>query len=245
MEFRQHKRDYYVHKLGYAQVNEDTLRDQAEGYARWETCIHSFRPWCFPGTLFYLPVLILYFSSRDILLLPGSVADPGWLSRIRIFSIPYPGSASKNLSILTQKIVYKLSAIWPRVFIPNPDPGSGSWFTHHGSRGQKGTGSRISDPDPQHPAGYHRIHVSGYRKQSSCWAEDGVPGGNQIWSCRSAARHTNRWATQHTLCRSQTLFTGMDLCQNVKYRYEFSLYFVCSWELLWCVFKLLFTSIVL
>jgi hypothetical protein len=46
MEFRQHKRDYYVHKLGYAQVNEDTLRDQAEGYVRWETCIHS--------TLFYL-----------------------------------------------------------------------------------------------------------------------------------------------------------------------------------------------
>jgi hypothetical protein len=34
MEFRQHKRDYYVHKLGYAQVNEDTLRDQAEGYVR-------------------------------------------------------------------------------------------------------------------------------------------------------------------------------------------------------------------
>ncbi len=46
MEFRQHKRDYYVHKLGYAQVNEDTLRDQAEGYVRWETCI--------PRTLVYL-----------------------------------------------------------------------------------------------------------------------------------------------------------------------------------------------
>ncbi len=32
----------------------------------------------------------------------SSVADPGWLSRIRLFSIPDPGSASKNLSILTQ-----------------------------------------------------------------------------------------------------------------------------------------------
>jgi hypothetical protein len=43
------------------------------------------------------------------------VADPGCLSRIRIFSvpdpyffIPDPGSASKNLSILTQKMVSKL-----------------------------------------------------------------------------------------------------------------------------------------
>jgi hypothetical protein len=46
----------------------------------------------------------------------NSVADPGCLSRIRIFSIPdpnffYPGSASKNLSILTQTIVSKLSEI--------------------------------------------------------------------------------------------------------------------------------------
>jgi hypothetical protein len=40
-----------------------------------------------------------------------SVADPGCLSRIRIFSIPDSGSASKNLSILTQKIVSKLSEI--------------------------------------------------------------------------------------------------------------------------------------
>jgi hypothetical protein len=31
----------------------------------------------------------------------GSVADPGCLSRIRMFSIPDPGSGSKTLSILT------------------------------------------------------------------------------------------------------------------------------------------------
>ncbi len=66
-------------------------------------------------------------------------------SRIRIFSIP--GSASKNLSILTQKIAAKLTEIrWFGLFlfIPDPDPGSGSWFlTHPGSKGQKGTGSRI------------------------------------------------------------------------------------------------------
>jgi hypothetical protein len=51
----------------------------------------------------------------------ASVADPGCLSRIRIFSnpdpgsrvknIPDPGSTSKNLSILTQKIVSKHAEI--------------------------------------------------------------------------------------------------------------------------------------
>ncbi len=55
----------------------------------------------------------------------------------------HPGSASVNLSILTKKKDSKLSEIWSGLFIPpgyrsrflpNPDPGS---------RGQKGTGSRI------------------------------------------------------------------------------------------------------
>ncbi len=55
------------------------------------------------------------------------VADPGCLSRIRIFSIQDPGSriqgqkdsgsASKNSSILPQKIVSKLSEIWSGLFI--------------------------------------------------------------------------------------------------------------------------------
>jgi hypothetical protein len=54
---------------------------------------------------------------------------PGF--RIRIFSIPDPGvkkipgsgtaSASKNLSILTQKCVSKLSEISSGMFIPDPD----------------------------------------------------------------------------------------------------------------------------
>ncbi len=84
-----------------------------------------------------------------------SVADPGCLSRIRIFSIPVlgsgvkkipdPGSASKNLSILTQNIVSKLSEILNR----DVHPGSGSWiFTHPGSQIQEAikapdSGSRI------------------------------------------------------------------------------------------------------
>jgi hypothetical protein len=80
-----------------------------------------------------------------------SGADPGCLSRIRIFYIPDPGYKVKNISgsricirikefrSLTQKIVSKLSEIDPecssriRILI----------FTHPGSRGQKGIGSRI------------------------------------------------------------------------------------------------------
>jgi hypothetical protein len=67
--------------------------------------------------------------------------------RIRIFSIPDkkipdPGSASQNLGIFTQKIDSKLSEIWSGMFIPDPDldflP-----IPDPGSRGQKGTGSRI------------------------------------------------------------------------------------------------------
>ncbi len=34
----------------------------------------------------------------------------------------HPGSTSKNLSILTQKNVSKLSEIWSGLFIPDPDP---------------------------------------------------------------------------------------------------------------------------
>jgi hypothetical protein len=50
---------------------------------------------------------------------------PGY--RIRIFPILDPGSATKISSILTQKIVFKLSDISSRIriliFFPIPDPG--------------------------------------------------------------------------------------------------------------------------
>jgi hypothetical protein len=67
---------------------------------------------------------------------PNLHADPGCLSRILIFSIPDPGSAPNNLSKLTQKIGSKLSEKLSRVV-------KTLIFTHPGSRGQKGTGSRI------------------------------------------------------------------------------------------------------
>ncbi len=73
-----------------------------------------------------------------------SVADPGCLSRIRVFSIPDPGSASKNFN--PKKLFLKLSEIWSRLFIPNPDPGSG-FLTHPRIQGSK----RLWDlPDLQH-----------------------------------------------------------------------------------------------
>jgi hypothetical protein len=58
------------------------------------------------------------------------------------FFYPDPGSASKDLSILTQKMVSKLLEIWSGFFIPYPDP---EFFPipDPGSRGQNGTGSRI------------------------------------------------------------------------------------------------------
>ncbi len=56
------------------------------------------------------------------------------------------GSASKNLGILTQKVVCKLSEIWSGFFIPDPDP---DYFPIQdpGFRVQKSTRSH---PDPQH-----------------------------------------------------------------------------------------------
>ncbi len=49
---------------------------------------------------------------------PGSEFFP---SRIRLCSIPDPGSASENLSISTPKMVSKLSEIRFGMFIPDPD----------------------------------------------------------------------------------------------------------------------------
>ncbi len=59
----------------------------------------------------FLCLAMIAYSRH--LKLSCSVAYPGCLSRIRLFSIPdpicfHPGSESKNLSILTQKMVSKL-----------------------------------------------------------------------------------------------------------------------------------------
>ncbi len=89
-----------------------------------------------------------------------SVADPGcW---IWIFSIPdtnffHPISASKNLSILTQKMVSILSEIRSGLFIPDPDPDllpiPDPWSRIQGSK-------RRRIPDPQY---WHTVH------RLKCW----------------------------------------------------------------------------
>ncbi len=73
-------------------------------------------------------------------------------SRIGIFSITNPDFFSSrnpdsHLSILTQKNFSKLSETLSGLFILIPDPDFLP-IPDRGSRGQKGTGSRI--PDPQH-----------------------------------------------------------------------------------------------
>jgi hypothetical protein len=69
---------------------------------------------------------------------PGSrIQDPG----VRIFPIPDPGSASKNLSILTQKTV----SLGNMIRVVHRGPGS-LFFTHHGSRIQGSKRHRILDP---------------------------------------------------------------------------------------------------
>ncbi len=76
---------------------------------------------------------------------PGPEFFPSW--------ILHPGCASKNLSILTKKMVSQLSEIWTGFSILDLYPGSGSWlYTYPRSRSwildpesrdQKGTGSLI------------------------------------------------------------------------------------------------------
>ena len=68
-------------------------------------------------------------SKLYLLLSVSRIRDvyPG--SMIRLFSslildpnFFHPGSASTNLSILTQKMVSKIQEIWSGLFIPDPDP---------------------------------------------------------------------------------------------------------------------------
>ena len=132
----------------------------------WETYKECLCPPCTSDCRFMS--LFQCGVSGMFILDPGSrIPDPGsyfFPSRILLFSIPDPGfelSPSRILaphqSILTSKKAKKwfLSS---KKYDPGcssriPDPGSGyriSPMPDPGSRGQKGTQSRIPDPDPQH-----------------------------------------------------------------------------------------------
>ncbi len=81
---------------------------------------------------------------------PSRIPDPNFF---------HPGSASKNLGVLAEKMVSKLKEIWSGLFIS--DLGSGSWLsTHPGSRGQKGTESRI-----QHTVWIHKQYLANYSEK--------------------------------------------------------------------------------
>ncbi len=121
----------------YRVCTRETSKDLfAPGYPN--TGPHS--PLRLQGVRAVLRIRHVYLGSR-IRIFSSRIPDPG----SKRFRIPDPGSvsASKNLSISTQINVLQ---IWSGMFIPDPLPGSGSWFfIHHdpGSRGQKGTASRI------------------------------------------------------------------------------------------------------
>ncbi len=84
---------------------------------------HLFLPANFQNCFFYVNTSKYRKGGGN-----GSIPDPG------------SGSASKNSGIFTTKTVSKLLEKWSEMFIPDPD-----FFPipDPGSRGQKGTGSRI------------------------------------------------------------------------------------------------------
>ena len=54
IEFRQHKREYYIHKLGYENVTAEVLREQAEGYVlaiQWN--LHYYYDGCVSWAWYY------------------------------------------------------------------------------------------------------------------------------------------------------------------------------------------------
>ena len=54
IEFRQHKREYYIQKLGYQNVTPEVLREQAEGYVlaiQWN--LHYYYDGCVSWSWYY------------------------------------------------------------------------------------------------------------------------------------------------------------------------------------------------
>ncbi len=91
------------------------------------------------------------------------------------------------IELFTQKIVTKLSKKWvwdPRSGIrkkPIPDPGS---------RGQKGTGSRIPDPDPQH--WWYELSVPVLKKKNSNKKNSARKSCDALESCQDKPAQRSR-----------------------------------------------------
>ncbi len=83
------------------------------------------------------------YPGSWIRIFPSRIPDPG-SKRLRI---PDPDTHQRISVFLTQKNVSELSEYYPGCSV---HPRSGSWFFSHPysvSSGQKGTGSRITDPE--------------------------------------------------------------------------------------------------
>ncbi len=121
----------------------------------------------FVGTQTTIP--LAWFQS--VLNVPPdtSVADPGCLSRIRIFSSRFP---DPNFFHPGSRDVSKLSEIWSWLFIPDPDPDFLP-IPDPGSMGQKSTESRI------------RISNTAWY---SIWILVNVADGSLSWWC------SQRWS---------------------------------------------------
>ncbi len=139
-----------------------------------------------------------------------SVADPGCLSRIRLFSIPdpnfsipYPGSTLKNLSICNPKNCFLSSRKYDTGYssrIRDPDPDFyPSLIPDPESRGQIGTGFRIRNTAI-------RIHVSSTRYlRTGTYLRDA--SWRQRWQRRWISRGVGaRWAAPATASGSRAEF---------------------------------------
>ncbi len=138
MKWRYHTRNQKIPERSYM----DHWNSTANTTQHMKNHIRYGVPYCVGADFSYILISdIQCCGSGMVIPDPESEFFP---SRIRIFSIPDPGSASNNSSILTPKNWFLSSrkcdrGCSSRIRIPDPR-----------SRGQKGSGSRISDPDPQH-----------------------------------------------------------------------------------------------
>ena len=136
----------------------------------------------------------------------GSKFFPSWIPDPRFEFFPSqvldPGCISKNLSILTKKMVSQLSEIWSRFSIPDPDPGSESWlFTYPRSRIQGSKRQRI--PDPGSRIEKIQIRDQGSRMQKILIQDPGSGMEKiRIWDPRSGINIPDQqnWKSRRQIC---------------------------------------------
>ncbi len=112
------------------------------------------------------------------IIISASVADPGCLSRIRLFSIPDPNCLHPRSRIRIKEFKYdpRCSSLIPDPdadFLPIPDPGS---------RGQKGTGSRIRIRNTDFSVAGHVHQEVGPEERRACQVSQQCSQGLDLWA---------------------------------------------------------------